>query len=410
MSKREFDVLIIGAGPAGIAAACAARQSGAHVAVVDDNPAPGGQIWRSTANPQIEKFKSSGAELLSGARIFHAPEPKVLLAETYDGAETLYYKKLILATGARELFLPFPGWTLPNVMGAGALQAMVKSGLDIKGKRVIVAGSGPLLLAVAAYLVNHGAKVLRVAEQASYASVSNFGRSMWNKPAKLWQAFSLFSDLTGVPTNYNCYPIAAEGNGKLERVTLDGAERWIESCDYLACGFGLVPNTELGEMLGTELENGFIKVDSHQQTNIPHVYAAGEPTGIGGLDKALAEGRTAGFSATGHQFQDPTLPEAKTFEALLSTTYALRPELRTLADATTTVCRCEDVTLGQLTNHQSWREAKLHTRCGMGPCQGRICGPAVEHLLGWQTASIRPPLFPAKLTSFLKKIGDGGVN
>ena len=160
MASRDFDVLIIGAGPAGIAAACAAREAGVRTGVVDDNPAAGGQIWRSTTNTTIEKFNLSGAELLSGVRIFHAPEPHTLLGETTTGPVTLRYKKLILATGARELFLPFPGWTLPNVMGAGALQAMVKSGLQIQGKRVIVAGTGPLLLAAAAFLANRGARVL----------------------------------------------------------------------------------------------------------------------------------------------------------------------------------------------------------------------------------------------------------
>ena len=400
MLSREFDVLIVGAGPAGITAACAARKAGATVGVADDNPAAGGQIWRGTTNPTIEKFKQCGAELLSGLRIFHAPEPNTLLAQTCGATVKLHYKSLILATGARELFVPFPGWTLPNVMGAGALQALVKSGLDVRGKRVIVAGSGPLLLAAAAYLVSSGAHVLRVAEQASYASVTSFGRQMWNKPDKLWQAFQLFSELTAVPISYHCYPVQAEGDGKLQRVLFDGAERWIESCDYLACGYGLVPNTELGQLLGAAVENSFIKVDQHQQTTIKGIYAAGEPTGIGGLDKALIEGRLAGYAAAGLEHMEPALKQARQFEALLAATYALRPELQKIATASTIVCRCEDVTLEQLIGYDSLREAKLHTRCGMGPCQGRICGPALKHLRGWQPDSVRPPIFPAKVSSF----------
>ena len=149
----RFDVLIAGMGPAGIAAACAAAESGLRVAAVDDNPREGGQIWRGEslrpaskhAAGWIARFRAARIEALAQTRIFDAPEPGVLCAEREDGFAELRYQKLILATGARERFLPFPGWTLPNVMGAGGLQALVKGGLPIAGKRVVVAGSGPLL-------------------------------------------------------------------------------------------------------------------------------------------------------------------------------------------------------------------------------------------------------------------------
>src|SRR6185295_1674164 len=161
------DLLVVGAGPAGMAAAWRAAESGLRVSVVDDNPAAGGQIWRGgppEAQVWFERIRS--VELINGARVFQQPEPGMLLAETNSGVCELSYKSLVLATGARERFLPFPGWTLPNVMGAGGLQALVKTGLPIEGKRVVVAGSGPLLLAVAAYLRGHGANVLLIAEQA----------------------------------------------------------------------------------------------------------------------------------------------------------------------------------------------------------------------------------------------------
>jgi NADPH-dependent 2,4-dienoyl-CoA reductase/sulfur reductase-like enzyme len=159
LMSEVCDVLVVGAGPAGMAAAYRAAQSGVRVAVVDDNFAAGGQIWRGEqakpssreAQAWFERIRSVEIQLISGARVFEQPTEGTLLAETPEGVCELSYTSLVLATGARERFLPFPGWTLPNAMGAGGLQALVKTGLPVEGKRVVVAGSGPLLLAIGAY-------------------------------------------------------------------------------------------------------------------------------------------------------------------------------------------------------------------------------------------------------------------
>src|SRR5712692_5001709 len=190
MPSRAFDVLVVGAGPAGIAAACAAAECGRCVGVVDDNPAAGGQIWRGATSSRLarrwlERFRHAPIEFLTETRAIDAPSPGVLAAESASGPLELRYDKLILATGARERFLPFPGWTLPNVMGAGGLQALVKSGLPIARKRVLVAGSGPLLLAVAAYLRQHGAEVVMICEQASWSSLTRFGLALLSQPKKV---------------------------------------------------------------------------------------------------------------------------------------------------------------------------------------------------------------------------------
>jgi NADPH-dependent 2,4-dienoyl-CoA reductase/sulfur reductase-like enzyme len=181
---------------------------------------------------------------------------------------------------------------------------------------------------------------------------------------------------------------------------------WQQPCDYLACGFGLVPNIELASVLGCETRNGAVEVDQWQQTNVPGVYAAGEATGIGGLDLSLVEGQIAGYAAAGKTGDAETLLRARgralRFQQAMEQAFSLREELRQLPDAGSLVCRCEDVPFRKLQGHESWRSAKLQTRCGMGPCQGRICGPAVEFLFGWQFGSVRPPIFP---TSFSDAAG-----
>jgi NADPH-dependent 2,4-dienoyl-CoA reductase/sulfur reductase-like enzyme len=417
------DVLVVGAGPAGMAAAWRAAQSGLRVCVVDDNPAAGGQIWRGgppEAQVWFERIRSVEVELISGARVFQQLRQGTLLAETNSGVCELSFKSLVLATGARERFLPFPGWTLPNVMGAGGLQALVKTGLPIEGKRVVVAGSGPLLLAVAAYLRGRGANVLLIAEQAPVSQLARFGIGLLSHRKKLLEGWALKTDFSRKgakaqgKTRYlsGCWVAEAHGTEKLEGVTLvhrgvhrgvRGEKRWRVACDYLACGFHLVPNVELAELLGCCIESGSVTVDEFQQTTVVNVYSAGETTGIGGLELSLVEGEIAGLAAAKkHDAARDLFPvrlKQRKFADLLNRTFALRGELKHLSTPETIVCRCEDVTFERLRAHTSWRAAKLQTRCGMGPCQGRVCGGAVEFLFGWRAESVRPPVFPVKIDS-----------
>jgi NADPH-dependent 2,4-dienoyl-CoA reductase/sulfur reductase-like enzyme len=409
--KSQFEVLVIGAGPAGLAAAACAAECGVTVGMVDDNPAPGGQIWRgesaktsSVAARWIGRLHAAGVQVFCGTRVFHQPEPGRLLAEAEDDLFELSYQKLIVATGARELFLPFPGWTLPNVMGAGGLQALVKSGLPIAGKRVLVAGSGPLLLAVAAYLRQHDAEISMICEQASRGSLARFGFALLGQPGKIRQGFSLRKQLARIPFLSGSWPVEARGNKTLEEVVIsqgsNGQTRTI-SCDYLACGYHLVPNTELAEHLRCEVRDGLVQTDDQQQTSVPGVFCAGEPTGVGGLELALVEGQIAGLAAGGRGESARKLfgerGNQRRFARALDRTFALRPELRSLPRPDTIVCRCEDVTYAHLAHHTSWRGSKLQTRCGMGACQGRVCGPATRFLFDWSPDSVRPPIFPTRL-------------
>ena len=251
-SRQRFDVLVVGGGPAGMAAAVSASKSVARVAIVDENPNLGGQIWRgegSDGSHSTEpsswqsRVRTAGVTLLCGKRVFHQPEASILLAEGPDDVVELSYRALVLATGARERFLPFPGWTLPNVTGAGGLQALVKSGLPIRGKRVVLAGSGPLLLAVAAYLRKHGAEIPLICEQTTWGRLLKFGLTLLGHPRKIAQSLRLKKDIAGISFVPNSWPLAARGEKVLEAVTISrGGRSETVECDYLACGFHLVPN------------------------------------------------------------------------------------------------------------------------------------------------------------------------
>ena len=407
--RSECDVAVVGAGPAGIAAAAVAAEVGRSVLLLDDNPSAGGQIWRREraavnpwAAPWLERLERSGAQRSNGATVFHL-EPGRLAAEQGDAVLEVSFSKLILATGARERFLPFPGWTLPGVVGAGALQSLVKSGLPLAGKRVVIAGTGPLLLAVAAYAREKGATVVAIAEQASRARFLRFGLGALAS-ARAGAALELLGRLRGVPHWTGTWPVAALGKGSLEAVRLArrGAHRELP-CDLLACGFHLVPSTELAELAGCRLEYGFVAVDGFQESSVSGVYCAGESTGIGGFERALVEGEIAGYASTGRDESARRLARrrsaAERHVRSLRRAFALREELKALPDEDTVVCRCEDVRFGQLQGFRSWRAAKLATRCGMGPCQGRVCGAALEFLFGWEGPRARSPIFPVSCSS-----------
>jgi NADPH-dependent 2,4-dienoyl-CoA reductase/sulfur reductase-like enzyme len=289
-------------------------------------------------------------------------------------------------------------------MGAGGLQALVKSGLPVAGKRVVVAGTGPLLVAAAAYLRERGAGVRAIAEQAPWRRVAGFGLGVSVAPTKLTQALSLRWRLRGVPYLTGCRPVSAEGDGRVERVVLtSGGKNWSEPCDYLACAFGLVPNVELAALLGCGLRSGLVAVNEWQETSVAGVYCAGEPAGIGGADLALAGGRIAGYAAAGRPERARAMFGARgralRLMRAMDRAFRLGNEIKSMTAPDTIVCRCEDVTLGEIAEHGSWKSAKLQTRCGMGPCQGRVCGPAVEFLLGWKRDSVRPPVYPASVAS-----------
>jgi NADPH-dependent 2,4-dienoyl-CoA reductase/sulfur reductase-like enzyme len=411
----SFDIAIVGAGPAGLAAAAAAVGQGRRVALIDSQPKAGGQVWRhdashgypAIAEHQIHKALSSrSVTWLPDTQVIGVDNGRLLLQDPRRGY-LLAYRSLVIAQGARELLLPHPGWTLPGVVGAGGLQALAKQGWSLKSKRVVVAGSGPLLLAAAHTARRHGAIVLGIHEQAAPGEVLRFAAGLWRWPAKLVQAAVLKAGLAGVPYCRGSVVTAAHGTDRVTAVDIEGPlghER--VDCDVLAVGYGLVPDTSLARQLGCAMRanalHAQVEVDGQQQTTQPRIFAAGETCGIGGRDCARLEGHIAGLAAAGAAVPFPLMRQrdrARAFASHLQQHFELSPQVRHLADDDTLICRCEDIPLRAIRRHADARSVKLATRCGMGACQGRICGAALTQLGHGARDNSRPPLFPARLST-----------
>lgn len=421
------DVAVIGAGPAGIAAAARAAEAGRRVVVLDAAPNAGGQIWRhrsgglldADAHRWLARLARTSAEVYQGVAVVDAtaslagsatgsgtPDGFTLVAEPHrgDGAVTVRARTVVIATGARERFLPFPGWTLPGVLGIGGAQALLKQGASFAGKRVVIAGSGPLMLPVAASLARAGARVRLVAEQAPPAAVRELSLSLLRHPGTLVQAAVYRLAFIQAPYATGTWVTEAVGGDRVRQVVAtDGRTTRAVPCDMLCTGYGLVPNIELPRLLGCDTATGVTLVGDRQETSLPGVFAAGEVTGVGGVALAVVEGEIAGAAAAGVARIDPSLVRRRAAlretATSLDRAFALRPELRALPRSDTIVCRCEDVRHSALAGLRESRQAKLYTRAGMGACQGRVCGPALELLFGWPRDTVRPPLEPARLST-----------
>jgi thioredoxin reductase len=413
---EPFAVAVVGGGPAGIAAAVAAAAHGQRVALLDEGFRPGGQIWRRrpgqtprSARRLLEALAASSVVIFPHASVFDAEQLEETWRLTGSQGElrlVVESKTLILASGARERFLPFPGWTLPGILGAGGGQALLKEGLALQGEPVLVAGTGPLLLPVGASVRAAGGRLLGILEQTPGHRLLGLLPLLATRPGKALQALDLGRRLLGVPYRPGWWVQEALGRGRLEAVRVtDGCREEVLACRWLFCGFGLVPNVELGRALGCEGAARGLSVDADQRTSVRGLFAAGEVCGVAGVDAALAEGTIAGLAATGAwAAASPAAAglvqaraRARRMGARLEELFALRPELRGLPRADTIVCRCEDVPFGAIDPGWGARETKLCTRAGMGPCQGRVCGPILVHHFGHAQDSVRIPCKSAPL-------------
>ena len=398
--EQRCDVLVIGGGPAGLAAARTASAAGAEVLLLDEAMALGGPIYRAIGSPW-----PAPARVCSGTRVVAALPGGVLAADA-AGAMIVRYRALVAAPGARELLLPFPGWTVPGVFGAGGLQLLAKGGWPVAGKRVVVGGTGPLLRAAAAALRKLGARVVGIAELAPAAQVARFGVRLAAHPAKLVQAAQLSAALLGVPIWSRAFVRRVHGDHHVTAATIEiaGRQRTVD-CDLVAVGFGLVPNLELPLVLGCGVADGRVVVDERGATTMPGIYCAGEATGIGGVDQAIVAGAIAGRAAAGAEPDARLLRQrrgAARFAAALAACFPPPRDWARVLDDDTIVCRCEDVRWAQLRDIADLRSAKLHTRTGMGACQGRVCGAVLTVLRGFPHATVRPPVSPARLETLTR--------
>ncbi|GAA2075086.1 FAD/NAD(P)-binding oxidoreductase [Pseudolysinimonas kribbensis] len=440
-----MNVVVVGAGPAGLAAAGAALAAGAEVTLVDATTQLGGQFWRhmpdarpaaaesalhhrwsrfTTLRDRLERHPR--CRIRTGAQVWALDHvdgrPRLQLAiGAVDGPdrtmEILVPDALVLATGAHDLTLPFPGWDLPGVVTGGAAQALAKAERVAIGRRVVVAGAGPFLLPVAASLAATGATVLSVHEAAGRRQLAaGWAGALPVLPAMAGKLGELAGYARGqlrgrIPYRVGSGVIAAHGDDRVEAVTIarldaqwrpvPGTQRTVEA-DALAVSHGFTPRLELALAAGCRLDAGrFVAVDADQRTSAPGVLAAGEVTGIGGADAALAEGAVAGWIAAGGAAHDPRVARARAavrryrrFARALAAAHGPRPGWRDGLTDDTIVCRCEEVPYGRLratataTRTQSLRSLRLTTRAGLGPCQARICGRVVEELLARSTGAI----------------------
>lgn len=463
-------LVVVGAGPAGLAAALAAAQRGVRVTVIDSAAQAGGQFYRQPAGtlgarrPQAlhhqwrswERLRDGLAEQITAGRVTHLAERHVWFVERHIGGPAsgrftvhalmgpeqeesvaVHADAVLLATGGYEKVLPFPGWTLPGVLTAGGAQAMLKGGLVLPGRRVVVAGTGPLLMPVAVGLAAAGAEVAALVESADPKAFARHAVTLAAHPHKVAEGARYAAQLARhrIPLLARHTVVEAHGKDSLDAVTiaaLDAAGRVRPGtarripCDTLAVGHGMLPHTDLAEGLGCRIDGLNVAVDAEQRTDVPGVWAAGESTGIGGAALSLAEGHIAGRSAAARlrgSEPDPRswAPAAKSrtemreFAAALDAVYVPPAHWAEQLRDDTLVCRCEEVPASAV--HEAVEElgatdartVKLMTRAGMGWCQGRMCSAAVAGLAGCEERSARRPFArPVPLGVLARPADDDG--
>ena len=433
-------VLIAGAGPAGLSAAVSALAAGATVTLVDAAPRLGGQFWRHPAAARTDLSEAAlqhdwarfvrlratitahpRCDVRTNAQIWAVDQADRGLrfqlasgaADAQDRAmDTFEPDAVVLATGAHDRTLPFPGWDLPGVVTGGAAQALAKAERIAVGRRVVVAGAGPFLLTVAASVAAAGATVVGVHEASRPARMARgwlgAGTAIARMPHKLTElaGYAAGQLRDRVPYYPGSAVIAAHGDTSVRSVTtarlddrwapVPGTERTVQA-DAVAVTHGFTARLELAVAAGCALRQDaagrFVAVDDCQRTTVAAVFAAGEVTGIGGADAARHSGALAGWLAAGGDPADTRAAAARRrisadlrFQHALAAAHPIGPGWTGWLNQDTVICRCEQVTYGALcgtlaaTGSRALRSIKLTTRAGLGPCQGRICGRTVEEL------------------------------
>lgn len=412
------DLLIVGAGPAGLAAAVEARAHGLSVLVLDENAAPGGRIWqalerRGASDAEedagldlIAQFHGCGADARFQATVWAIEPDGQVFWSAGSTAHVCQAQRILVATGTTERPVPIPGWTLPAVMTAGAAQIALKTGGLIPKRSTWIAGQGPLVLLYAVQALRAGGDIAGIID----LSTARVGPALRQVPRALWCAGELAKGIgwrraiakAGVPW-IRADTLRAEGKGSLERVviTSHGQER-VEEADTLLLHDGVVPSVQLTRALGCAhawheaAGYWYPVVDIWGATSVPEIHVAGDGAGIGGAKAAAVSGRLAALGiahavgridqATRDAAAKPLLSGRRKMLAIRPLLDALYPPLRiSVADATL-VCRCEEVSAGEIRHAVrhgclGMNQLKAYTRCGMGPCQGRTCGTIAAEVI-----------------------------
>ena len=444
---KTYDVVVIGAGPAGMACAIEASGAGLSTLVLDEHQSPGGQIYRDVeavdaARRKIlgpdygvgadlaEKLRASKADYLPGAVVWNIDSQKRIDYSVAGSSRSVQAGTLVIATGAIERPTPMPGWTLPGVTTVGAAQILLKTS-GVVFEDLVLVGSGPLLWLAAAQLI--------AASSAPKAIVETVPRSRYRQAAKhfgkalsgwryLTKGFSMMRAVkrAGVPIHRAAEEIVIEGEMEANAVTFSsgGHHHRIETA-HVALHQGVVPNQQITRLMNCQhqfddSQRAFLPVvDANFETSVADVFVAGDGAGIGGAKSAAMRGRLvamriaekAGKPLAGNRNKVRSdLSKDAAVRPLLEALYAPSADILSPSDATM-VCRCEEITAGQIREAVALgapgpNQVKSFLRAGMGPCQGRMCGLAVSEIIASARGEspstidyyrIRPPLKPLLL-------------
>ena len=447
----NVDVCIIGAGPAGMAAAIDCAKAGASVVLLDEQARPGGQIYRAIradGHPHGELFGPDylhGAtlvEALGNARLQHITEAtiwrvdpdKTVFWSRRGQAEQLKARRVILATGALERPFPFPGWTLPGVMTAGACQILLKTA-GVAPQQAVMVGTGPLLYLLAAQLLNAGAAPAAIVDTQTpqhYLKASRYLANALKGHKYITKGLMLLRQIrkAGIKHYTHATDISAHGNNKVERLSFRSAGKDITlPAASVLSHVGVLPNVQLTRAMTLEHNWDPVqrcwrpRLDEHNNTSLAGVAVAGDSAGIGGALVAEYQGyltAAEALYALGKITKEQWRKRTRAYRAKIIRESAIRPFLDTLyappqqaltPPDNTIVCRCEEVTAGEIRRHarsgcNGINQIKTYTRCGMGPCQGRYCGQTVAEIIADETGRdirevgyyrIRHPIKPLKL-------------
>ena len=464
---KSSPLTVVGAGPAGIKAASSAAAVGVHVTVIDENPHPGGQYYRQSppdfdipdraaahsGHPEdaalYDSLDHPNIQVLQGVRVWGVFDGHTLALTDEEGTFLLETDRVVLATGAYDRPLAFPGWTLPGIFGAGSILRLIKSQWVLPGQRFLLAGLGPLQLVLADLLLKSGAEVVCVAEAAnplqSWRHLLGF-LGHWDRIREAIEYRRALSQ-NKVPLLFNHAIISASGEERVETAKIArldqngtpiaGTERSF-NVDTVCLGYGLLPAYQLATAFGCALrfdENLRWFAPQHNEemeTTVPGVFVAGDVTDMGGVHVAAAEGRVAGLVAA-HQlgsleeseFRSRMAPararlrNLNRFAAALQGIYTFPQGLPHLVRDDTVICRCEEIRTSAVSEvigagAVDLHQAKLQTRAGMGYCQGRVCNSLVAPLIAAQTGqpldklfpyTTRPPLQPITLGAMVREAG-----